>query len=128
MITLITLPISALDSPSWATVELVFSATPTPTVATLAASAALRAISLILALICSTPVATVCTLALTCSAAAETVLASAEVSSAAEVICSLAFVRSLDDSAICWECSFTRLRMPWSVSVASCCFSWLIAA
>ena len=86
VITLITLPISALDSPSLATVVLVLSATFTATVATLAASVAFLAISLMLAPISSTPVATVCTFVLTCSAAAEATLACAEVSSALVLI------------------------------------------
>ena len=73
--TLMTLPISALLSPSLATVALVFSATLTAEVATLAASLAFLAISLMLAPISSVPVATVVTFLLTCSAAAEATLA-----------------------------------------------------
>ena len=75
VITLMTLPISALLSPSLATVALVVSATLTAAVATLAASLAFLAISLMLAVISSAPVATVWTFLLTCSAAAETTLA-----------------------------------------------------
>ena len=59
VITLITWPISALDSPSLATVAFVISAVRTAEVAILAASVALLAISLMLALISSVAVATV---------------------------------------------------------------------
>src|SRR5262249_29344893 len=83
VMTLMTLPISALLSPSLATMALVFSATLTPEVATLAASLALLAISLMLTPISSAPVATVLTFLLTSSAAAEATLAWVAVSSAA---------------------------------------------
>ena len=73
--TLMTLPISALLSPSLATVALVFSATLTADVATRAASFALLAISLMLAPISSVPVETVATFRLTCSAAADATFA-----------------------------------------------------
>jgi len=89
VMTFTTLPISALDSPSFATVALVRSATRTAPVATRAASLALLAISLMLALISSEPVATVAMLRLTCSAAAEATLACAAVSSALAAMCSL---------------------------------------
>ena len=89
-----TLPISALLSPSLATVALVFSATLTAEVATLAASLAFLAISRMLAPISSAPVATVVTFLLTCSAAAEATLACAAVSSALEAICWLTAVSS----------------------------------
>src|SRR5580700_2544919 len=59
VMTLMTLPISALLSPSLATMALVLSATLTAEVATLAASLALLAISLMLAPISSVAVATV---------------------------------------------------------------------
>jgi hypothetical protein len=82
VMTLITLPISALLSPSLATVMFVAPATETADAATRAASFALFAISRMLAVISSAPVATVWTFLLTCSAAAETTFACAEVSSA----------------------------------------------
>ena len=67
VMTLMTLPISALLSPSLAMVSLVVSADLTAVVATRAASAVFLAISLMLAPISSAPVATVCTLLATCS-------------------------------------------------------------
>ena len=89
VMTLMTLPISALDSPSLATVALVRSATFTAEVATFAASCAFLAISLMLAPISSAPVETVVTFLLTCSAAADATFACAAVSSAFDAICSL---------------------------------------
>ena len=71
MITLMTLPISALDSPSLATMALVFSATLTADVATASLHRWLLGDLLMLAPISSVPVATVDTFELTCSAAAE---------------------------------------------------------
>ena len=62
VITLTTLPISAEDSPSFATVAVVVSAAVTARAATSLASAAFDAISRIEAPICSAPAATVCTL------------------------------------------------------------------
>ena len=67
--------------------------------ATLAASEAFLAISLMLALISSMPVATVCTLLLTCSDAADTTLAWAAVSSLLELICALTADSSSDEPA-----------------------------
>jgi hypothetical protein len=67
-----TLPISALESPSFATVAVVVSAAVTARAAASLASAALVAISRIEAPICSAPAATVCTLRLTSSAAPAT--------------------------------------------------------
>src|SRR3712207_7383480 len=72
LITEITLPTCAEDSPSLTTVALVASAAPTACAATVAALAAFCAISRIDADISSVPVATVCTLRDTCSAAADT--------------------------------------------------------
>ena len=62
VMTLTTLPISADDSPSLATVAVVVSAATTALAATSLASAALLAISRMEAPICSAPAATVCTL------------------------------------------------------------------
>ncbi|WP_238993691.1 hypothetical protein, partial [Nocardioides caldifontis] len=72
MITEITFPTSAEDSPSFTTVPDVDSATATACAATPAADVAFCAISRIDADISSVPVATVCTFRVTCSAAAET--------------------------------------------------------
>src|SRR6516162_8095267 len=102
VITLMTLPISALLSPSLATVVLVLSATLTAAVATLAASLALLAISLMLAPISSVPVDTVVTFLLTCSAAAEATLAWVAVSSALAAICWLTAVSSWLELANTW--------------------------
>ena len=102
VMTLMTLPISALLSPSLATVALVFSATLTAEVATLAASLAFLAISLMLAPISSVPVATVVTFLLTCSAAAEATLAWVAVSSALAAICWLTAVSSWLELASTW--------------------------
>ena len=85
--TLITNPISVLESPSFETVAVVVSATLTAEVAILAASVAFFAISLMLAPISSAPVATVCRFWLTCKVASDTTLAWAEVSSELAVIC-----------------------------------------
>jgi hypothetical protein len=63
VITLTTLPISADDSPSFATVAVVVSAAVTARAATSLASAAFDAISRIDAPISSVPAATVCTFA-----------------------------------------------------------------
>ena len=68
VITLMTWPISVEESPSLETVVVVFSATFTAEVATLAASVAFFAISLMLAPISSAPVATVCRFWLTACA------------------------------------------------------------
>ena len=87
VITFTTSPISAEDSPSFATVAFVDSATPTACAATRAASFAFCAISRIDAPISSAPVATVCTLRDTCSAAADTTPACADASSADAAIC-----------------------------------------
>jgi hypothetical protein len=87
VITFTTLPISAEDSPSFATVAVVDSAALTARVATSLASAAFDAISRIEAPICSAPAATVCTLRLTSSAAPDTTPDCAEVSSADAEIC-----------------------------------------
>ena len=81
VITLTTLPISAEDSPSLATVAVVVSAAVTARAATSLASAAFDAISRIEAPICSAPAATVCTLRDTSSAAEATTPDWAEVSS-----------------------------------------------
>ena len=94
VMTLMTLPISVLLSPSFETVALVFSATLTADVATRAASLAFLAISLMLAPISSTALATVSTFLLTCSAAADTTVACDEVSSEFEAICWLTEVSS----------------------------------
>ena len=102
VMTLMTLPISALDSPSWATVVLVLSATVTAAVATLAASAAFLAISLMLAPISSAPVATVCTFVLTCSAPAETMLAWAGGFLGGRPICWLSASNSSDTEPRPW--------------------------
>src|SRR6516162_9427329 len=102
VMTLMTLPISALLSPSLATVALVFSATLTAEVATRAASLALLAISLMLAPISSAAVDTVVTLLLTCSAAAEATLACVAVSSALVAICWLTAVSSWLELANTW--------------------------
>jgi hypothetical protein len=72
VITFTTLPISAEDSPSFATVAVVDSAADTAREATSLASAALLAIARIDAPLGSAPAATVCTLRLTPSAAEET--------------------------------------------------------
>ena len=87
VITLTTLPISAEDSPSLATVAVVVSAAVTARAATSLASAAFEAISRIDAPICSAPAATVCTLRDTSSAAPDTTPDCAEVSSADAEIC-----------------------------------------
>ncbi|WP_239456572.1 hypothetical protein, partial [Nocardioides solisilvae] len=67
MITLITFPISADDSPNDATVPRADEATPTAVVATVAASVAFFAISRMLAVISSAAVATVWIDADTCT-------------------------------------------------------------
>ena len=94
VITLMTLPISALLSPSLETVAFVFSATLTAAVATRAASWAFLAISLMLAPISSAALATVPTFRLTCSAAADTTFAWEAVSSELDAICWLTDVNS----------------------------------
>jgi hypothetical protein len=99
VMTLMTLPISTLDSPSLAMVWLVDSATPTAALATLADSLALLAISRMEACICSLPVATTVTFLDTCSLAAETTLAWVAVSSALEAIWLLTAVSSSADEA-----------------------------
>src|SRR5271170_393273 len=86
VMTLITLPISALLSPSLVMVALVESAALTAAVATRAASPAFLEISRLPAVISWAPVATVWMFMLTCSAAAETALAWAAVSVALELI------------------------------------------
>ncbi len=82
VISLTTLPISALDAPSRATVSLAVPAATTASWATAAASPALAEISRIDALICSAAVATVSTLRDTCVAAVDTSPARPLVSSA----------------------------------------------
>src|SRR5262249_50843299 len=105
VMTLMTLPISALDSPSLATVWFVFSATLTAAMAPLAASVAFLAISRMLAPIWSAPVATVVTFLLPSSAAAEATLACAAVSSALDAICWLTAVNCRDALASVWAVS-----------------------
>src|ERR1043166_2738659 len=102
VMTLITLPISALDSPSFATVALVELATRTAVVATLAASWALLAISRMLAPISSAAGGTVLPLHLPCSAAADAPLAWEAVCSALAAICWLTAVNSRDELASVW--------------------------
>ena len=82
MITLITLPISAEEAPSWLMVADVAAVTVTASAATRAASAAFWEISRIEAPISSLPADTVSTLREICSAAADTFCACADVSSA----------------------------------------------
>ena len=127
VMTLMTLPISALLTPSLEMVALVVSAARTPVAATRAASCALFAISRMLALISSVPVATVWTFLLTCSAAAETTPAWADVSSALFTICWL-FASSSSEAALSelafWftpamvACSFTSATLRAVTSVA----------
>ncbi len=112
--TLITLPMSALLSPSLPTMVLVLSATLTAPVATRAASAALLAISRMLADISSVPVATVWMFLFTCSTAAETTLACVEVSPALPVISLLTEESSseaLPSAVALSETMFTSSRM-----------------
>ena len=99
VITFTTLPISADESPSLATVAVVVSAAVTARAATSLASAALTAISRIDAPICSAPAATVCTLRETSSAAPATTPDCAEVSSAEAEICADDADSSSDDAA-----------------------------
>ena len=99
VITLTTLPISAEDSPSFATVAVVVSAAVTARAATSLASAAFDAISRIDAPISSAPAATVCTLRETSSAALETTPDCAAVSSADAEICADDADSSSDDAA-----------------------------
>src|SRR5215467_12028122 len=109
VITLMTLPISALLSPSLATVALVLSATLTADVATRAASLALLAISLMLAPISSAADDTVATFVLTSSAAAEATLAWVAVSSALAAICWL--------TAVSWREELARAWAVWAMPV-----------
>src|SRR3712207_8630026 len=97
--TLTTLPISADESPSLATVAVVVSAAVTARAATSDASAALLAISRMLAPICSAPAATVCTFRLTSSAAPDTMPDCALVSCADAEICEEDADSSSDDAA-----------------------------
>ena len=97
--TLMTLPISMLETPSFATLAFVASATLTADDATRAASLAFFAISRIEAVISSVPVATVCTLRLTCSAAALTMFACDDVSVALLPIWELTAFNSSDELA-----------------------------
>ena len=99
LITFTTLPISAEESPSLATVAVVVAAAVTALLATSLASAALLAISRMLAPICSAPAATVCTLRDTSSAADDTTPDCAEVSSAEAEICAEDADSSSDDAA-----------------------------
>src|SRR6202044_706991 len=96
VMTLMTWPISAEDSPSLETVAFAVSAALTAVLATLAASVAFLAMSLMLMPISSAPVATVCRFWLTWTVALETTLVWAEVSSALALICWLTVVRFSD--------------------------------
>ena len=109
VITLTTLPISAEDSPSLATVAVVVSAAVTARAATSLASAAFVAISRIEAPICSAPAATVCTLRLTSSAALDTTPDWAAVSSAEAEICADEADSSSEEAAD----GVGRRRPPW---------------
>ena len=99
VITLTTLPISAEDSPSLATVAVVVAAASTAFAATALASAAFDAISRIEAPICSAPAATVCTFRETSSAAEATTPDWALVSPAEAEICADDADSSSDDAA-----------------------------
>ena len=99
VITFTTLPISAEDSPSLATVAVVVSAAATALAATSLASAAFEAISRIEAPISSAPAATVCTLRETSSADEATTPDCAEVSSAEAEIWAEDADSSSDDAA-----------------------------
>ena len=99
VITLTTLPISAEDSPSFATVAVVVAAASTALAATALASAAFEAISRIEAPICSAPAATVCTFRDTSSAAEATTPDWALVSPAEAEICADDADSSSDDAA-----------------------------
>ena len=98
VITLMTLPMSALLSPSLATTVLVLSATRTAADATFVASEELREISRMLALICSVALATLATFLLTSSDAAETTTACCAVSSALAPISFVVTESFVDDS------------------------------
>src|SRR5271163_2905904 len=99
VMTLMTWPISAEDSPSLDTVAFAVSAALTAVLATLAASVAFLAISLMLMPISSAPVATVWRFWLTRTVAPETTLVWNEVSSALALICWLTVVNSSDADA-----------------------------
>ena len=105
VMTLMTWPISALDTPSLEMVALVASAVLTASPETRADSVAFLAMSAMVELISSAPVATVCRLRLTWSVALETTLAWAVVSSELEVICWLTAENSSLALATC--CAFS---------------------
>src|SRR5262245_36368921 len=105
VMTLSTLPISALLSPSMATVAVVVLATSTPVWATLAASWALLAISRMLAPRSSTLRETFWAFLLIWSPALDTTLAWARVSSALLATCWLTAVNSLLALASIWAVS-----------------------
>jgi hypothetical protein len=112
VITLTTLPISAEDSPSLATVAVVVSAAVTARAATSLASAAFDAISRIEAPISSAPAATVCTLRETSSAAEATTPDWAEVSSAEAEICADDADSSSDEAATA-SAELTTVASTW---------------
>jgi len=100
VMTLMTLPISALDRPRLLIVELVPSAMRTASSATRAASLAFLAISLMLEPISSMPLDTACTLLLISSAAVATEEACTEASWAKDDIWALVLIMASDEEAM----------------------------
>src|SRR4051812_33210199 len=127
VMTLSTLPISALLSPSLATVAVVVFATATPVVATLAASWAFLAISRMLAPRSSTLLETLCAFLLICSPALATTLAWARVSSALLAICWLTEVSSSEALASVTALSVTFSMAAWRSSRSFTCFVTSVA-